>query len=297
MRILLSYLLWPALLGACIGATALGLAAGQGYLVFNLAYLSLAAALFLLERVMPHEPAWLENCGQIGPDLGHALLNKSVVQVIVAVGTTFGLAEALSPESGTFWPSHWPLAAQVLFGLLLAEFGLYWAHRLAHEWPLLWRFHAVHHSATRLWFLNSGRFHFMDTTVSILLSQPLLFLAGAPKEVFVWVSAITAFIGMLTHCNVEMRFGPLSFLFNTPELHRWHHSMEPREGNKNYGENLMVFDHLFGSFFKADQRPPVVIGIKESMPRGFLGQLLVPLGLMRQAEQEGALVPVERRSR
>lgn len=297
MRILLSYLLWPALLGACIAATALGLAAGQGYLVFNLAYLSLAAALFLLERVMPHEPAWLENCGQIGPDLGHALLNKSVVQVIVAVGTTFGLAEALSPESGTFWPSHWPLAAQVLVGLLLAEFGLYWAHRLAHEWPLLWRFHAVHHSATRLWFLNSGRFHFMDTTVSILLSQPLLFLAGAPKEVFVWVSAITAFIGMLTHCNVEMRFGPLSFLFNTPELHRWHHSMEPREGNKNYGENLMVFDHLFGSFFKADQRPPVVIGIKESMPRGFLGQLLAPLGLMRQAEQEGALVPVERRPR
>jgi len=41
----------------------------------------------------------------------------------------------------------------------LAEFGFFWAHRLADEWPLLWRFHAIHHSVTRLWFVNTGRFH------------------------------------------------------------------------------------------------------------------------------------------
>ena len=174
---------------------------------------------------------------------------------------------------------------QIILGLVVAEFGLYWAHRLAHEWPLLWRFHSVHHSATRLWFFNTGRFHFVDTNVSILLSQPLLFLVGAPKEIFIWTSAITAIVGMLTHCNVEMRFGLLNYVFNTPAVHRWHHSMNLEEGNKNYGENLMLFDHLFGSYFFAERRPPAVIGIKEAMPRTFWGQMLFPFLGERSADR------------
>ena len=277
MRWLLSCLLWPVLLASCIGVTQLGIEAGQGFLVFNCAYLGLAATLFLLERAMPHEPAWLENCGQILPDLLHTLLGKSVVQVILAVGTAMGLAQALVPvEGGALWPEAWPMAAQVALGLLLAEVGLYWAHRLAHEWPLLWRFHAIHHSATRLWFFNTGRFHLVDTAVSVLMSQPLLLLVGAPKEVFIWVSAITAFVGLLTHCNVEMRFGPLNYVFNTPGLHRWHHSMDLREGNSNYGENLILFDLLFGTWYDAPRRPPVTIGVREPVPRSFLGQVAAP---------------------
>ena len=288
MQYALSYLLWPLLLGGCVALTGLGIAHDVGVLVFNATYLGLAVILFFLERARPHEPAWLENCGQILPDLAHTLLNKGLVQVMVVVGTTMGVVHAVAPEGGGVWPSHWHLAAQVALGLVVAEIGLYWAHRLAHERPLLWRFHAVHHSAPRLWFFNTGRFHFVDTTVSILLSQPLLFLAGAPKEVFLWVSAITAFIGMLTHCNVEMRFGPLNYVFNTPELHRWHHSMDLREGNRNYGENLILFDLLFGTYFNADRRPPARIGIEGPMPRTFLGQLAAPFKAARPAPSAAA---------
>ena len=39
---------------------------------------------------------------------------------------------------------------QVALGLVIAEFGLYMAHRLAHEHLSLWRFHALHHSVERL---------------------------------------------------------------------------------------------------------------------------------------------------
>lgn len=82
---------------------------------------------------------------------------------------------------------------------------------------------------------------------------------------------------MLTHCNVDMRCGPLNFLFNTPQLHRWHHSMTPEEGDRNFGENLMVFDQLFGTYYHhPTRRPPTVIGIREPIPTGFFGQLLQP---------------------
>lgn len=253
-----------------------GIEAGHAALYFNLTYAALAVTLFVCERVLPHERRWLANDGQLLTDLAHTLLNKGFAQMLVIVGVAIGVAEVAAAKGGHMWPDHWPLAVQILLGLLIAEAGLYAAHRLGHEWRVLWRFHAVHHSAPRLWFWNTGRFHLVDTSLSILLSQPLLFLAGAPAEIFVWVTSITAYIGILTHCNVDMRLGPLNYLFNTPEVHRWHHSRNPEEGNRNYGENLMVFDHLFGTFFLPERRPPADIGIDEPMPTGFLGQLAAP---------------------
>lgn len=279
LRYLISWFLWPLLFAGAIVATSQGIQTGNGVFWFNIVYLVFAVTIGLLERVMPHEKTWLENDRQTIPNLSHTLLNKGLVQVLVVVSGTVGLAELIQNPAGStegLWPGSWPLTAQVLLGLVIAEFGLYWAHRLSHEIPYLWRFHAVHHSVTRLWFINTGRFHFVDSFVSILLSQPLLYLAGAPAIVFLWVGAVTAFIGILTHCNIEMRFGPLSYVFNTPELHRWHHSKVIREGNTNYGENLMIWDLVFRSFFNPDRRPPAEIGIEGQMPASFVGQLVTP---------------------
>jgi len=279
MKQLLSYLLWPGLVTTALVLTGLGMTTDHELLVFALIYLGFALTVGVLERLMPHEQTWLKNDGQTFVNLAHTVLNKGVILVIIAVISTVSLAQATAPHTGIIaglWPSAWPLPAQVLLGLTIAEFGLYWAHRLAHQWAWLWRFHAVHHSVTRLWFINTGRFHFVDTTFSVLLSQPLLYLAGAPSEIFLWISVITAFIGILTHCNIEMRFGPINYAFNTPGLHRWHHSMDVREGNKNYGENLMIWDIVFATFFNPAHRPPAQIGISGPMPSDFLGQLLAP---------------------
>lgn len=273
---LFQYGLWPALLSGCIAATVYGMQVGYGFLAFNLAYLSLAVILLIGERILPFERGWLANDGQILVDLAHTVLNKSFAQVLIIVGAVFGLAEYVGEIGHGLWPTHWPLAVQVALGLVVAECGLYAAHRLAHESPFLWRFHAVHHSSTRLSFINTGRFHVVDTAVSILLSQPLLFLAGAPIEVFKFVSAITAFVGMLTHCNIDLRFGWLAYIFNTPTLHRFHHSKDLQEGNKNYGESLVFLDLLFGTYYNPNYRPPTDIGIREPMPASFLGQLTHP---------------------
>ncbi|PCJ72165.1 MAG: sterol desaturase [Rhodobiaceae bacterium] len=248
-------------------------------LLFNLIYVSFALTVGALERFMPYEVSWLKDDKQTFANLAHTLLSKGLVQVLIVVTTIVGIADAVQPAAGStegLWPGDWPMVLQVVLGLFIAEFGLYWAHRLAHEFPFLWRFHAVHHSVTRLWFINTGRFHFVDSIFSIVMSQPLLFLLGAPMEVFLWVSAFTAFVGVLTHCNIETRTGVLNYVLNTPRLHRWHHSMAPEEGNTNYGENLMVWDLIFGTYFDADRRPPAEIGIEGPMPASFAGQLFQP---------------------
>lgn len=280
-RTFVSYISWPLLLAVCVGVTVVGFETTHPIIAFNLVYLLLVTSLFFLERFMPHETKWQESDGQIFADLAHTLLSKGVVQAIIAFAGVFGLTTLITPltdEGYGIWPRHWPVAAQVVLGLVTAEFGLYWAHRLAHEFHPLWRFHAVHHSVTKLWIVNTGRFHFVDSLESIIMGTGVLIALGAPLEVVLWLSAITAYIGVLTHCNVEMNFFfPLSYIFNTPELHRWHHSKVLREGNKNYGENLMVWDLIFRThFIDSKRRPPVKIGITQQMPESFWEQLIWP---------------------
>jgi ornithine lipid hydroxylase len=280
LRNVISWIAWPGLLALCLLATAGGFAVGHPIIVFNLTYFTLAFTLLLLERWMPHEQAWRKQDGQLFADLAHTLVSKGTVQTLVIFSGVIGLASVITPVSQPgygVWPRHWPLAAQVIMGVTVSEFGLYWAHHIAHKWRPLWRFHAVHHSVKKLYVINTGRFHFVDSLKSIIPGMAILLALGAPMEVVTWLSAITAYIGILTHCNVEMRFGWLSVLFNTPELHRWHHSKDLREGDKNFGENIMLWDWVFGTWFNESwRRPPVDIGIKDDMPARFRDQLVWP---------------------
>lgn len=249
-----------------------GLAVKPELIYFNLSYAWIVLWLLLLERLLPYRAAWQRKDGQTGADLAHTLLNKGLVQftIVQLMGMSF-----FQHREATMLSTQ-PLLVQASVGLLAAEFGLYWAHRWSHEWPLLWRFHAVHHSVKRLWLINTGRFHFVDSNLSVLASVPFLLLTGISMNAIILVSAITAYIGVLTHCNVATRCGFLSYVFNTPNLHRWHHSLVPTEGNANYGQNLMLWDQLFGTFFIRPEAELGEIGIAERMPARFIGQLYVP---------------------
>ncbi len=277
---------WPLLLIICTIITAVGFSYDHPVVAFNVAYLFLAVTLFFLERKIPFELKWQENDGQTFANIAHTLTSKGVVQGLVIFGGVIGITSYITPLEGEgygIWPRDWPVVIQIIMGLVAAEFGLYWAHRIAHEFYPLWRFHAIHHSVTRLWIINTGRFHFVDSLFSIVLGISILLALGAPLEVVTWLSAVTAFIGMLTHCNVDMKFKYLSYIFNTPGLHRWHHSRVLREGNTNYGENLMIWDQVFKTWFNPPERPPSDIGIAEAMPPKFTQQLLWPFkGLKKQ---------------
>lgn len=135
IRFFMSMIVWPGLLVTALTLTGIGMTTDYAIWVFNGVYLSFALTLGIIERVMPHERAWLKDDKQTFANLAHTLLNKGLVQVLVVVTATVGLAGAVQPPAGStdgLWPGSWPMAAQVALGLVLAEFGLYWAHRLAH---------------------------------------------------------------------------------------------------------------------------------------------------------------------
>lgn len=277
----LSYVLWPLLYGLGLYGCHLALSSAHPLAWFNVVYLSLIGAIAVFERLMPHEPLWLQPDGETGANIAHTVFTKGLVQIAAGLAATASMVTAVAIQPVThpaaaLWPAHWPLVFQVLLGLLVAELGLYTAHRIAHEWRAFWRFHALHHSVTRLWVVNTGRFHIVDTAFKALLGQLPLYLLGAPLPVFLWISAVTAVTGLLTHCNVVLHTGPLDWFVSTPALHRWHHSKVLAEGNRNYGENLVLWDQLFGTYFNPPRRPPADIGIHGRVATGFFAQLLQP---------------------
>jgi sterol desaturase/sphingolipid hydroxylase (fatty acid hydroxylase superfamily) len=281
LRLLLSCTLWPLLYAGGLAGAGMAFASDHPLPWFNAVYLALAVTIGLFERLMPHEELWLRPDRETFDNLAHTALTKGLAVLGATAMTGIAMTAATVAEpafrgSGPAWPDQWPLAAQVGLGLVVAELGLYTAHRVAHQRLGFWRFHALHHSVGRLWVANTGRFHLVDSLWKIALGQTPLLLLGAPLPVFLWISAVTATTGLLTHCNIELRTGPLDLVFSTPALHRWHHSKMRDEGNRNFGENLVLWDQILGTYFNPRRRPPAEIGIDGRIARGFLRQLAQP---------------------
>lgn len=279
----LSWVLWPLLATLCCVTTAVMLSKGlSGEIVVPVVFLGLAATLSILERVFPHEREWVHGDGQLKHDVAFTLLGSGLPGALMdalLLALLTGITQWIARQSdGGLWPTDWPIVLQVALAVAVADFGSYWGHRLIHNTSWLWPFHAVHHSVPRLWWLNSGRIHPVDSAWMILLSLPLMFLLGTPPDMMVWVAIFTTFVGMLSHSNVQMRCGPLDWIFNTPNMHRWHHSRLLAEGNNNYGENTMIWDVIFGTHYRQlRRRPPTDIGTDTPVPKGVLAQFVEPL--------------------
>jgi sterol desaturase/sphingolipid hydroxylase (fatty acid hydroxylase superfamily) len=187
----------------------------------------------------------------------------------------------LSAQLGSpLWPAHWHLAGQLALALVVVEFFQYWVHRLQHETDILWRFHATHHSARRLYWLNAARFHIVDIVMTgLAFLIPLIALGADGRVIALWILASSVH-GICQHANVKIRCGWLNWVFSMAELHRWHHSRLERESNTNYGQTLILFDVLFGTrFLPKDRVPPDDIGIANlaAFPMTWWAQMVSPL--------------------
>jgi sterol desaturase/sphingolipid hydroxylase (fatty acid hydroxylase superfamily) len=262
-----------------------------------------ASFLFVLvfERVFPYHDTWLRSHGDIGVDAAFALTDTATERVIQLAFAPLAVAAGgwLTHRLGIgLWPQQWPLIAQLILALIFAEFFKYWGHRFMHEWEPLWRFHATHHSVPRLYWLNASRFHPIDIGIDTGLGVlSVVFVGGGPQVIalFILVSAVH---GVFQHANLQLRLGPLNWFFSMAELHRWHHSRTLAEANNNYGNNVIVWDIVFGTrFLPKDREPPVDIGLMDlpTFPTTFVGQLLSPVR-WRTIQAESAAARETRRA-
>ena len=108
----------------------------------------------------------------------------------------------------------------------------------------------------------------------------LLLALGAGGDLMVMFSTWIAVHGLYQHCNVDLKLGPLNYIFSMAELHRWHHSLSMEEANHNFGNNIIFWDIVFGTMFWPKDRTPsedIGIGDMPDFPPGYIGQLLSPV--------------------
>lgn len=106
--------------------------------------------MFISERILPYNRDFNRSHGDIGRDICHFIVNKFGEQGTLLL---LPLLTLFTPFSN-LWPSDWPFAFQVIFAVIVLDIGITLAHFWSHRVPLLWRFHAVHHSVKRFYGFN-----------------------------------------------------------------------------------------------------------------------------------------------
>jgi len=190
-----------------------------------------------------------------------------------------------TPEQlGSIW-------IQVPIILLLVSFFRYWMHRFQHSNEFLWRLHSYHHRVTDLQASNTYVSHPIDWALRNALVFVLLGFVGFDPQAMLIAIPATAVSGIFSHCGADVKGGVLNYVFVTPEVHRWHHTVAVPEGygySVNYGVAFCFWDILFGTFYlpRKDGQPPEQperIGHPSGLPdeRSYIKLLLAPLGLYR----------------
>ena len=281
MKVIVRYAGYPMVLAFGIGMHYVLLANHADVQVATYLPVIVGAVIILgMEWAYPCRQQWWADKQEMGQDVIFMVLIQGVLPKLLAAGVILALSENLDEPhllAEGLWPAQWPVPLQMLLMMVLADGLRYWLHRWAHEWEPLWRFHAVHHSPHKLYWLNVGRFHPIDKGLQVLFDTlPFLFL-GVGGQVLSLYIVCYAINGFFQHCNVDLRLGILNYLISGPELHRWHHSKLKQESNHNYGNNLIIWDLLFGTRYLPKERTVEELGLVNRLyPSAFLKQMTLP---------------------
>lgn len=219
-------------------------------------------------------------------DLGYYFLNGMVpVLMLAPVLALFAtLARTATPEAWLAWVTALPFAVKMVVALIVGEIGAYWGHRWCHEVPLLWRFHAVHHSIEHIDWLANTRAHPLDVVfVRLCGLVPVYMLgladtgaSGASAMIPVYVTLVGTVWSFLVHANVRWRFGWLEQVAATPAFHHWHHTNGVEGRDRNYAAMFPWVDRLFGTFHLPRDSWPPVYGVDHPVRGGIAAELWQP---------------------
>lgn len=162
---------------------------------------------------------------------------------------------------------------------ITSDFCTYWVHRLHHEAPVIWPFHAVHHSAEVMTPVTVYRKHPLYDLVSDFVKavltgfvQGVILILLIGKVELSLIAGVNAFYFIFNlvgsnfrHSHIWFSYGRvLEHILISPAQHQIHHSLDPKHHNKNYGEILAVWDWLFGTLYIPEQFETLSFGISKS---------------------------------
>ena len=217
-------------------------------------WLVVLAVLFVaLERIAPWRRGQRLLRPEIGQDLFWFAFNGFLLGALFG-GAFLGIESVLSrglqfvcgcvPEQLRLI-GRLPLSLQILVVLIVTDFIEWLVHNALHRIDFLWRVHRVHHSIRRMDWIGNFRFHWLEILVYRTVKYLPLAALGARWEAVLVVAVFATAIGNLNHANLNVSFGPLRYVLNSPRMHIWHHDADRPGPGVNFGIVLSVWDWLF----------------------------------------------------
>jgi sterol desaturase/sphingolipid hydroxylase (fatty acid hydroxylase superfamily) len=242
-----------------------------------LAFLGSTIVFTTLEKLFPRYKDQVMFREEWNLDFVYFCINHLLISVLLLIGNFFAFkmnwAMSVDVQEAI---QGFPFLVQLLFVLLLADFILYWEHRVFHEVPKLWPFHAVHHSVETMDWMAGSRSHIVSTVIERSMVMVALYLIGVDKAVLDVYVTIAALQAIIIHCNMDLPWGPLKYIFVTPQFHHWHHSSEEPAIDTNYAAHTTLFDRVFNTYHLPGEHWPAEYGTTKPLPKTFFSQLAFP---------------------
>jgi sterol desaturase/sphingolipid hydroxylase (fatty acid hydroxylase superfamily) len=187
---------------------------------------------------------WIAN-------LGIVVIDALLIRVLFTTGAVGAALMAAQHEWGLLNQWSGPAWLEIVLAAIALDLALYVQHVLFHAVSILWRLHMMHHADLDVDVTTGVRFHPVEVALSMLIKIGVIVLIGASPTAVVIFEVLLNATSMFNHSNVRI---PTSLetvirsLFVTPDMHRIHHSVHPRETNSNFGFNLSCWDRLLGTY-------------------------------------------------
>ena len=175
------------------------------------------------------------------------LLLGNIIMGFAIKGTTLGLHIFLYQFRIFDLGNVIPLWAMWIMTFILIDFVFYIYHRFSHRVRFLWAIHMSHHSSEEMNFAVSMRQAWLGpiSKIPFFVILPIL---GLDPTIIAVAGVISTLWGVVGHTQVVGKLGPLELILNTPSHHRVHHGANPEYIDKNYGNLLIIWDRMFGTF-------------------------------------------------
>ncbi len=187
---------------------------------------------------------WINNLSLVA-------LNSAVIVIVMPLVAFQAAVIAAENQWGLLHLASLPAWLNVLFSVVLLDFVIYVQHVVFHRIPLLWKLHRMHHADLDIDVTTGTRFHPIEILLSMFVKIGAVFVLGVSPIAIVIFEIVLNASAMFNHSNAKLALPADAWLRKfivTPDMHRVHHSVIPRETHSNFGFFLSVWDRMFGTY-------------------------------------------------
>jgi sterol desaturase/sphingolipid hydroxylase (fatty acid hydroxylase superfamily) len=215
------------------------------------AFAGVFAGMALWELLAPRRQERIKRLRRWPGNVGIVVLDTLLVRVVFPTAAVGVALVAEAQGWGLFHALGAPAWFAVPASVILLDLAIYLQHVLFHAVPMLWRLHRMHHADLAFDVTTGVRFHPFEILLSMVIKLGVVAAVGAPAVAVLLFEVLLNATSMFNHGNVRVPASldrVLRWMVVTPEMHRVHHSILPRETNSNFGFNLPWWDRLFGTY-------------------------------------------------